>query len=64
MIKRLRINWVCILKVLWATKKAYFVLFVNIMTFSTIGYVLFKKNEGSNPSCLTTFIYAGISSNS
>ena len=46
MIKRLRINWVCILKVLWATKKAYFVLFVNIMTFSTIGYVLFKKNGG------------------
>ena len=46
MIKRLRINWVCILKVLWATKKAYFVLFVNIMSFSIIGYVLFKKDGG------------------
>ena len=46
MIKRLRINWVCILKVLWATKKAYFVLFVNTLTFSTIGYVLFQKKGG------------------
>ena len=46
MIKRLRINWVCILKVLWATKKAYFVLFVNTITFSTIGYVLFQKKGG------------------
>ena len=46
MIKRLRINWVCILKVLWATKKAYFVLFVNIMSFSIIGYILFKTKGG------------------
>ena len=46
MIKRLRINWVCILKVLWATKKAYFVLFANLMSFSIIGYVLFQKKGG------------------
>ena len=46
MIKRLRINWICILKVLWKTKKAYFVLFVNLIQFSMIGYVLFKKEKG------------------
>ena len=45
MIKRLRMNWINILKVLWRTKKAYFVLFTNLMLFSIIGYVLFK-NEG------------------
>ena len=45
MIKRLRINWINILKVLWRTKKAYFVLFTNLMLFSVIGHVLFK-NEG------------------
>ena len=45
MIKRLRMNWINILKVLWGTKKAYFVLFSNMMLFSVIGYVLFK-NEG------------------
>ena len=46
MIKRLRINWTCILKVLYKTKKAYFVLFVNLITFSVIGYCLFHREEG------------------
>ena len=46
MIRRLRLNWGSILKVLYKTKKAYFVLFINIMTFSIIGYALFKTKEG------------------
>ena len=46
MIRRLRLNWGSILKVLYKTKKAYFVLFINIMTFSVIGYILFRTNEG------------------
>ena len=46
MIKRLRLNWGSILKVLYKTKKAYFVLFINLITFSIIGYVLFLKKEG------------------
>ena len=46
MIKRLRMNWINILKVLWATKKAYFALFINIIVFSLIGYILFKKEGG------------------
>ena len=43
---RLRQNWIRILKVLWKTKRAYFLLFVNMMTFSIIGFVLFKKKDG------------------
>jgi len=46
MIKRLRMNWINILKVLWATKKAYFALFMNIIVFSFIGFTLFKKENG------------------
>ena len=46
MIRRLRMNWASILKVIWKTKRAYFVLFVNMTTFSMIGYILFKKVKG------------------
>ena len=46
MIRRLRLNWASILKVLYRTKKAYFVLFVNLMSFSIIGYALFKTEKG------------------
>ena len=46
MIRRLRNNWTSILKVLWKTKKAYFVLFINMITFSVVGYVLFKRKGG------------------
>ena len=46
MIRRLRMNWTNILKVLWRTKKAYFVLFINLMTFSVVGYILFHKDKG------------------
>ena len=46
MIRRLRNNWKSILKVLWKTKKAYLVLCINLITFSVIGYVLFKKKDG------------------
>ena len=46
MIRRLRNNWTSILKVLWKTKKAYFVLFINMITFSVVGYALFKKKGG------------------
>ena len=43
MIKRLRMNWISILKVLWKTKKAYFALFINLILFSFIGHILFKS---------------------
>ena len=46
MIRRLRINWTCMLTVLWKTKKAYAVLSTNMIIFSVIGYVLFKKDKG------------------
>ena len=46
MIKRLRNNWVCILKVIWKTKKAYLFLFANMISFSVIGYILFQKDKG------------------
>ena len=46
MIRRLRINWTSILKVLWKTKKAYFVLFINLITFSLVGFILFSKPNG------------------
>ena len=46
MIKRLRNNWICILRVIWKTKKAYLFLFVNMITFSLIGYELFQKDKG------------------
>ena len=46
LLRRLRQNWIRILKVLWKTKRAYFLLFVNMMTFSIIGYALFKKKDG------------------
>ena len=46
MIRRLRMNWTSILKVIWKTKKAYCALFINMITFSIIGYVLFKKEKG------------------
>ena len=45
MIRRLRMNWGSILRVIWKTKKAYFVLFANMITFSAIGYFLFKKER-------------------
>ena len=46
MIRRLRINWTSILKVLWKTKKAYLVLVINLISFSLIGYALFHKKDG------------------
>ena len=46
LIRRLRMNWTSILKVIWKTKKAYFVLFINMITFSVIGYILFYKKGG------------------
>ncbi len=46
MIKRLRNNWKSILTVLWKTKKAYFILFINLISFSVIGYNLFKTKNG------------------
>ena len=45
MIRRLRLNWGRILKVLYKTKKAYFVLFINLITFSIIGHSLFHKES-------------------
>ena len=46
MIRRLRINWVSLLKVLWKTKNAYLILFINIITFSVFGFFLFHKKGG------------------
>ena len=46
MIRRLRMNWTSILKVMWKTKKVYFVLFLNMISFSIIGYIFFKKEKG------------------
>ena len=46
MIRRLRNNWKSILTVLWKTKKAYFILFINLISFSVIGYGLFKTKNG------------------
>ena len=56
MIKRLRLNWISILKVLWKTKKAYFFLFVNMTTFSVLGYILFKKEKGFFESFSESFL--------
>ena len=46
MIRRLRLNWTSILKVLWKTKKVYLVLVLTLLSFSLIGYALFQKNDG------------------
>ena len=46
MIRRLRNNWTSIIKVIWKTKKAYFVLFLNMIAFSIIGFCFFKKEKG------------------
>ena len=46
LIRRLRMNWTSILKVIWKTKKAYFVLFTNMITFSVIGHLFFYKKGG------------------
>ena len=46
MIGRLRVNWTSILKVLWKTKQAYFVLVLNLISFSIIGFALFQKKDG------------------
>ena len=46
MIKRLRNNWVCILKVIWKTKKVYLFLSANMISFGVIGYILFQKHKG------------------
>ena len=46
MIKRLRNNWVCILKVIWKTKKVYLFLSANMISFGVIGYILFQKDKG------------------
>ena len=46
MIRRLRNNWQSILKVIWKTRKAFIALFTNILAFSIIGFVLFKKEKG------------------
>ena len=46
MIRRLRANWGSILTILWRTRKAYLILFINIITFSVIGFFLFHKKGG------------------
>ena len=46
MIRRLRMNWINILKVIYKTKNAYFVLFLNMITFGVIGYIFFRKDKG------------------
>ena len=46
LIRRLRMNWLSIIKVIWKTKKVYFVLFINMITFSVIGYSFFSKKGG------------------
>ena len=46
LIRRIRRNWISLLKVLWKTKMAYLALFINMFTFSSIGYALFKKEYG------------------
>ena len=56
LIRRLRLNWISILKVLWETKKAYLALFINMVTFSIIGYNLFKKDFGFFESFTETFL--------
>ena len=42
--RRLRTNWFQIGKVLWRTKPVFFYLILNILIFSFIGYVLFKRD--------------------
>ena len=44
LLRRLRLNWLNILKVLWKTKIIYLFLLVNILTFTCVGYFLFNKN--------------------
>ena len=39
-------NWISVLKVIWKTKKAFSALFINMISFSVIGYVLFYKKGG------------------
>ena len=56
LIRKLRLNWISILKVLWDTKKAYLALFINMITFSIIGYTLFKKNFGFFESFTESFL--------
>ena len=46
MIRRLRLNWTSILKVLWKTKKVYLVLVLTLISFSLIGFALFQKKDG------------------
>ena len=46
LVRRLRMNWISILKVIWRTKKAFSVLSLNMITFSVIGYIFFYKKGG------------------
>ena len=43
--RRLRTNWSQIGKVLWRTKTVFFYLVLNILIFSFIGYILFKREK-------------------
>jgi len=46
MLRRLRTNWLSVLKILWKTKINFFILLINIVTFSCIGYFLFSREDG------------------
>ena len=46
MSRRVRVNWIIILKVVWKTKFIYFLLLINLIAFSCIGYFLFSKEDG------------------
>ena len=56
MIRRIRNNWIFVLKVLWKTKLAFFILFLNIFTFSIIGYTLLKQKDGYFDSFLESIL--------
>ena len=56
MLRRLRLNWISILKVLWKTKIIYFILLINIITFSCIGYFLFNRKDGYFESLGESFL--------
>ena len=45
MIRRVRRNWVRILKILWRTKTVFLFLSMNIFLFSLIGYFLFRNES-------------------
>ena len=56
MLRRLRLNWISVLKVLWKTKIIYLILLMNIITFSCIGYFLFNRKGGFFESLGESFL--------